>query len=228
MELKGESFSLSVKQLEKELHKTTSLLNDTTCLKNHLENIFAKARHLEELTEENKELAELFKKHLKNEQTLSLFKRLESQLNGLKSALTALEDQEIQSNLFLERFRSKRDYTFERKRDSLNFLLEAFSLFDVKKVFFKPQFVGTINLTKTGKELKLLREGISLIIPVEKIRNLLVYLGKNEKKASIVFESPFLKIVWKDEFNLSIEAENIKIKRLDRLCKETKGDVISH
>jgi hypothetical protein len=214
------------KKVGRELIRSNNLLNDLSELTASLQEVYSNIANLEELTEGNPVLESTFKEQLRELDLLPLFKKMESQLNQLRHSLNKFEENSIKANVFLENYRRHRVYSFLNSKSALSFVLEALSLFAVDSVSFKPAFIGTIDLNKVAKTLKLEKKlDQSIEVPRTKVEGLINYLLKSSELKSFKLESPTMKITWLNPSSIQIESKNPLIKRLDHLCKSMEGQI---
>ena len=215
----------SSKRIEKELIKTNNLLNEIKHLNDMLSNIYSQILSLEELTEENPVALTQFRQALKEQKLLNLYKKMEINLENLKKSLNKFEEQSMKSNAFMENFRNCRNYFFNNSTNALEFIEAIFPLFSISNVSYKPEFIGTIDLDQIAKSNGLSRNATdSILLPSNKLKEFMHYLQKNNLARKSKFETELIRVIWKDSNTVSVEADNAKIKRLDRLSKSMDGN----
>jgi len=180
---------------------------------------------MERITEENPALNSIASEAIKEKKLVSLYKKMEEELQKSRQKINSFEDQGTRTKLFLENFRTSRTYSFNDFDSMTEFIKQAYPLFSISRVSFKPEFLGTINLDSIANELKETAKGNQLInIPAEKLSELIQIIEKKGLLKNSRIENELLKIVLKGETVISVDSDNSRIRRLDRLCKQFDGN----
>ena len=127
----------------------------------------------------------------------------------------------------MENFRNCRNYVFDSSVNALEFVESIFPLFSISNISYKPEFIGTIDLDQIAKTNGLSRNATdSISLPSNKLREFMHYLQENKLARKSKFETELIRVTWKDANTVSVEADNAKIKRLDRLSKSMDGNYL--
>ncbi len=214
-----------MKKAETNLYKLSKQFEEAEKLNSMIKETFESILLTEKMTEENPSLNPLAEKEIKEKKLVSLYKQMEEKLNEAKQKINSFEDQSIRSKLFLEGFRTTRTYTFPDMQAMNEFIKQAYELFSISMVQFKPEFVGTVNLESIAAELKEEAKGNQILnIPSEKLFDLMELIEKKGIHKNARIENALLKISLKGSNTLVVDSDNTRIRRLDRLCKELNGN----
>lgn len=211
----------TLKEVEKELYRVNKALEEVKQLSNGIASVYSGILSIERIGEENPSINPVSKKLIKEKNVLGLYKKMDSLLSELRKSLKGFEEDAVRANLFLEEFRTNRNYFFPDSKAMKNFIEAMYPLFAINSVSFKPEFIGTVELNSIENELKLQVSGQhSLIVPTEKLTDLLNYLEKKRILKNSRLENELLKVVFRNENAIAVEGDNTRIKRIDRLAKE--------
>lgn len=225
MEAEKLRISQAIKRLEKEIALSNKLLSEIDVLQNSLNSVFNEAALLEERVQEDSVLLNHFKSQTDLKKLISSFKDLQVKLHEMKSLSDSVFEKSSRIDLFFESFREYRMYEFEDFQKTLSFLSQASELYSVSFHTFKPQYLGALNFSEIANPLKLEFSSSSITVPSEKLSDFLKILLKTNALKNSRIESSAFKAVFKERNSLSVNAENSKLKRLDRLAKELNGKV---
>ena len=170
----------ALKKAENNLYKITKELKETESLYLNLKETYDALSLMEKITEENPALTPIASKEIKEKKLVSLYKQMEEELTALKERINSFEDKAMRTKLFLENFRTTRIYEFKNTESMTEFIKQAYPLFSISRVLFKPEFVGTVNLEEIAGELKEEAKGNQILsVSTEKIADLIGIIEKN-------------------------------------------------
>jgi hypothetical protein len=214
----------ALNKAENNLYKISKQIEEAEKLNEMLKETYDNILLMEKITEENPALNSIVSKEIKEKKLVALYKQMEEKLNKTKEKINSFEDKAISAKLFLENFRTNRTYEFKETEAMQDFIKQAYHLFSISRVSFKPEFVGTVNLEEIAKELNEEAKGNQLIsIPTEKLQKLMRIIEKKKLFKNARIENELIKITLKGENTLSVNSDNTRIRRLDRLCKQLDG-----
>jgi hypothetical protein len=144
----------TLKQLEKEVYKSHSLLHEFTRLQHSLDAINEQSSKLEAMAE-SPGLEKDLREELKSTELISKFKELDSKLSHVRQNLQAFERPKFRTSLFLESHASTESFTFPSKEEGIAFLQEAFHVHDLKTILIGPAFIGAGNYAFVAESLAL-------------------------------------------------------------------------
>ena len=213
--------SQSSKGLEQDLLKANKLLKEQEKLKSALGDILEKSRVIEEKILDNPHLTEYFKTQPNFKHILMAFNELEANLKALDTAVNDFEKSKFKAGLFLESFREFRVYAFKSDLQVLEFLNALFNLFKVNDFTFKPQFAGSPILDALASKFGLPKKSTQgITLPARDLEKTWNFLASNNAILKAKFEASLMKASFTAPNKVSIEADNEKIRRIDRLAKE--------
>jgi len=214
----------ALKKAEANLYKVSKQFEAAEELNKLIKETYDNLLAIEKLTEENPSLNSIASKEIKEKKLVSLHKKMEEDLLVLKEKVNSFDDKATRTKLFLESFRTNRIYEFKEEESMAEFVKQAYPLFSISRISFKPEFVGTVNLEEIAEELKEEPKGNQLLnMPVEKISKLMEIIENKKLFKNARIENDLLKIVLKGEKTISVDSDNTRIRRLDRLCKQYDG-----
>jgi len=215
----------AIKKAETNLYKISKQLEETEKTNLSLKEIYESILTMERITEENPELSSSTAEAIKEKKLVSLYKQMQEQFTKVKEQINSFEDNSTRAKLFLENFRTARNYVFKDFSSMTEFVKEAYPLFSISMISFKPEFVGTVNLEKIAEELNEEPKGNQMLqIPTEKLSQLIKIIEKNGLFKNARIENELLKIVLKGNNEVLVDSDNSRIRRLDRLCKQFDGE----
>ena len=215
----------AIRRLEKALNKASIALESSAEIELLLKEIYALSAEIEQISETNPAVLNNLHKQLDERCIVDLYVKFESNLNALKALTKSYEEQAIKASLFLENYRTARTYNFADGKSSKDFLSSLYELFGIDMAYLKPEFVGLADFTAIAKALKLQQEGANTIkVPVIQIPELIDELQQHRLAKNFRLENELIKIPFRQPNVLFVEADNSKIKRLDRLCKTLGGN----
>jgi hypothetical protein len=210
----------SVKQLEKELYRSTSLFDEVNQLTNSLKEIEAQAKQLEDLTEKDPAMSSVFQRELKDKAVIEKFKELQENLMVLRRELKKSEDPGFRTDIFLENYRTKNKYSFRSKDDSLAFLDRFFKETKQSHLFFGPRLLGIIDLNVLSRQFKVEKVSANYLkVPAKKLARMVNFLQENFKPVEYVIEAKESRFEFVDLRELNVKTSPERIRRLDALRK---------
>ena len=214
----------SIKKIEVSLQKAGKKFDSVKELCESLSSTLDEILALEKKIEENPANNIAAKEGIEKQKILSLYKKNYSALSSLQHSLKEFEEKAMRANLFLENYRNYREYSFSNSSSANKFVAEIFSTFSIASMQFKPEFVGTIDLESIAKELDLKKtQKQSLLVSSAQIKSLLEYLEKKQLLKSAKLENELLRVSIKGENKIRVEADNAKVRRIDRLSGQFDG-----
>ncbi|HIH21716.1 MAG TPA: hypothetical protein HA222_03615 [Candidatus Diapherotrites archaeon] len=217
--------SQAARKLEKELLNSNRLLASKKELEQSLKQVLELAGFLEEQSDQDAVFTSFFKQTANLRLLISQFKELEQKLGELSRSLQEIEEARVKADLFFENFRDYRTYYFQEASKALEFIKQAFDLYSFEKAFFKPQFSGSIDLGRAISDFELRKEANSSFkVKSENLASFLQHLLERNLLKKSRLDNEGLRILFQNSNELFVEAENAKIRRLDRLCKQLEGD----
>ncbi|MFH1663516.1 MAG: hypothetical protein ABH986_01755 [archaeon] len=214
----------ALKKAESSLYKISNQFEEAEKLNSMIGEIFENILLMEKLTEENPALLSGISKEIKEKKLGSLYKQMEEKLSAAKEKINSFEDKTIRAKLFLENFRTNRVYAFKNIDLMTEFVKQAYPLFSISRISFKPEFIGTVSLDTLAEELEEETKGNQqIVIPTEKLPKLMEIIEKKGLFRNARIENDLLKIVLKGNNEVSVDSDNTRIRRLDRLCRQFDG-----
>ena len=212
--------SRSVKQLEKEIYRSSSLFDEINQLTDSLKEIEKQARNLEELTEKDPKLNSAFQKEMKDKEVIDKFKQLQSNLLKLRKDLKKSEDPGFRTDIFLENYRTKKQYAFKSSKIGFKFLDKFLHSTNQSHVFFGPRLIGLVDLNVLGAQFKLEKVSPNYVkVPTSRLEKVVSFLQENFKPFSYVVEAKETRFEFIDPRQLTVKTSPEKIRRLDALSK---------
>ncbi len=214
----------AIKKAENNLYKISNQFEEIKKANEMMKEIYDNILLMEKITEENPTLTSIVSNAIKEKKLVSLFKKMQEDFIPIKEKVNSFEDSETRAKLFLENFRTTRLYEFKDLDSMELFIKQAYPLFSISRINFKPEYVGTIDLQKIAEELKEEPKGNQMInIPTEKLSDLIGIIEKKGLFKNARIENELLKIAVKGENTVAVDSDNTRIRRLDRLCKQFDG-----
>lgn len=211
----------AIADFEKELAKANNLLKENSgILRQSFSSLNEKARIMEEIFLTDETAKRTLENFIASKKTLVFYGQLSAALAALKKALSDFEEQSLKTEVFLESFRRERSYDFETEQAAMNFISQLFSLYSIEAVSFRPQFLGVLDLKELSEKLGLKKAKQQLLVEILRLPALMDFLKRKNAAHDFVLESAEIRLFIKNPLQVRIEAENAKIKRLDRLAKE--------
>ncbi|MDO8627297.1 MAG: hypothetical protein Q7K42_02430 [Candidatus Diapherotrites archaeon] len=210
----------SVSELEKNLHKTSSLFNELKTLTESLQSIEDQTNTLEQLTEKDPELNALVKTELSNKNIIEKFKSLENNLHALKTTIKGFEEPKFKTDLFLENYKTESIFSFDTDEDFEEFLSAVTKDYSDNNLFFGPSMLGIVNLSLMAEQLEL--EKISPHyekLQRRQLPKLLNHLKKQPVRTEFIFDSKNLRISFTNFRKLKIKTDSETIRKIERLGK---------
>jgi len=215
----------AIKKAEANLYKISKQFEETENANTSLKEIYDSILTMERITEENPELSSITAEAIKEKKLVSLYKQMEEHFAKVKQQINSFEDHSTRAKLFLENFRTARTYVFKDFDSMTQFVKEAYPLFSISRISFKPEFVGTVDLGKIAEELNEEPKGNQMLqIPTDKLAKLIEIIEKKGLFKNARIENELLKIVLKGNTEVLVDSDNTRIRRLDRLCKQFDGE----
>lgn len=209
-----------VKRLQKELYKSRNLLNSLTELDESLNTIYKEFEEIEKMMNAEK-ARNYFREQLKQGDISQTYSEINSKMLRLKTMLERAENKNAKINTLLDSFTTAKSFSLSSEKNALQFLEEAFSFYGIVEADVKPEFRGVVALEKIERDLGLKRDSKGhILLEVEKIGLLLDYLAKSRAPRNLLIQKAGLKAQLKYPATVIIEAENSKIKRINRLYKD--------
>lgn len=215
----------AIKKAENNLYKIANQFEETEKTNSNLKEIYESILTIERITEENPELSSIAAEAIKEKKLVSLYKQMEEHFAKIKKQINSFEDHSTRAKLFLEDFRTARTYVFKDIDSMTEFVKNAYPLFSISRISFKPEFVGTVNLKKIAEEINEEPKGNQFLqMPTEKLPKLIGIIEKKGLFKNARIENELLKIVLKENTKVLVNSDNTRIRRLDRLCKQFGGE----
>lgn len=215
----------AIKKAEANLYKISKQAEEAEKFNSMLKEVYDSLLLMERITEENPALNSIVSEAIKEKKLVSLYKKMEETLEKTRTGINSFEDHETRTKLFLENFRTNRTYYFNNFDSMTDFIKQAYPLFSISRVVFKPEFIGTVKLDSIAETIKEEAKGNQeLSIPTEKINELIELIEKKGMLKNSRIENELLKIVLKGNNEISVDSDNSRIRRLDRLCKQFDGN----
>ena len=212
--------SRSVKQLERELYRSTSLFEEVNQLTNSLKEIERQARTLEEVMDKDPKMNAVFQDELKNKEVIEKFKELQENLMALRRELKKNEDPGFRTDVFLENYRTKGSYSFTSTEKGLAFLDQFFKATRQTHVFFGPRLLGVIDLNLLASQFKVEKVSSNYLkVPVNKLPRMVNFLLEHFKPIQYVVEAKQSRFEFINPRNLTVKTTPEKVRRLDALRK---------
>ena len=222
---KGE-FTNLVKRFEKSVFKAKKGFDESAesmhCFKDAIDSL----KLIKKAIDSDPNLAKEFQLLASENKSITAWKEACSSIHSVKYFLSQIEDDKISANSFVESFRNNRFYTFPDSKSTISFMKEVSDFFFIQKLYFKPQFIGTIELDSIAKQLNLKQDKSGIPLNVTDLRRVLKYLIQNKLSSNLLFESPAAKIYWQNPKRLRIDADSSKLKLLDRMCSSFQGKCV--
>lgn len=215
-----------VRKMEKDLYRINSQLKSLHSLEPAIAEIYTSLLKLESNVRDDSKIESFFSQLMRERKILSLLKEMSLGLSKLKAAIDEKEDIDARSNIFIESYRNYRLYTFPNPAATIEFINQLSEIYSFEYFYFKPQFIGTIDLDSIAKELRLAKEASGLKVQVSDMEKMFNYLLLNKINQNIVFDFTGIKLTLRGPKALHAESTNARIKRLDRLCKELNGSYL--
>lgn len=210
----------SVKQLEREIHRSSSLFDEVNQLTSSLKEIERQARTLEEMTEKDPLLDSAFRREMKDKEVIDKFKHLQDNLLRLRKELKKSEDPGFRTDIFLENYRTKKDYAFKSGKSGLRFLERFLHETNQDHVFFGPRLIGLVDLNLLASQFKLEKVSPNYVkLPAKKLEKVVSFLKENFKPFSYVVEAKETRFEFVDPRQLTVKTTPEKIRRLDALSR---------
>ncbi len=215
----------SLRKLEKALQGAKSALQQQVVILDSLQRVYALLKELEGLVEENAIISNQIKGYENRRQLLGLYKDVHSQMKEFRRQLQEIEQDSTRADLFLENFRDYRVYSFQEGDSARKFVQQAFDVYGLQEAFYKPEFLGMINMDEIARQLKLEKVSPQVLkVPKDKIAEFLQQIALQNALRKSKLEGKDLKFSFHDAQTLALEADNSAIRRMDRLCKECGGN----
>jgi vacuolar-type H+-ATPase subunit I/STV1 len=212
--------SRSVKQLEKEIYRSSSLFDEINQLTSSLKEIEKQARNLEELTEKDPKLNSAFQKEMKGKEVIDKFKELQDNLLSLRKELKKSEDPGFRTDIFLENYRTKKEYAFKSSNSAFNFLDKFLHSTNQSHVFFGPRLLGLVDLNVLGAQFKLAKVSPNYLkVPAKKLEKVISFLQENFKPINYVVEAKETRFEFVNLRQVTVKTTPDKLRRLDALSK---------
>ncbi len=211
----------TIADFEKELAKLNNLLKENSgALKQSISSLNGKARVIEEIVSTDADAKKTLENLVAGKKILLFYGNMSAALAALKKSLANFEEQDLKTEVFLESFRRERSYDFENEQTAMNFISQSFSLYSINAVSFRPQFVGVLDLKELAEKLQLAKTKQQLLVEVQRLPALMDFLKRKNAAHNFLLESAEMRVLIKNPLQARVEADNPKIKRLDRLAKE--------
>ncbi len=215
----------AIKKTESSLYKISNQFEETEKTIQMLKEIYSNILLMEKITEENPSLNSTATNAIKEKKLVSLHKKMQEKFEKIKQQINSFEDKSMRAQLFLENFRTARTYEFKDTNSMAEFVKEAYPLFSISRITFKPEFIGTVDLKKIAEEIKEEPKGNQMIqIPTEKLPELIELIEKKGLFKNAKLENELLKVFLKGNTEVVVDSDNTRIRRLDRLCKQYDGE----
>jgi len=219
---KGKLVNL-VKETEKGLFRANKDLAEANRLSAKIARLFKNLALAEAAAQRTPALAKELKEQIKASRIVGQGNELFKGLEILRKGLEELSAREERARAFVESYRTERLYSFENSRASSKFARQALELFSVKEAFFRPRFIGTIDLSDLAARLNAGKQSGGLVLQPRDIKALVALLSEKRLASQISLETNGLKLAWQDKKTISVDASAEKLYRLDRLCDVMQG-----
>jgi len=205
------------KKTEKELIQQNKKYVDFLDTFKKIDQIYQQVQSIKSNTQISKSYMQDVKKYLNNTKTLETMSNFYNVVDELSQKSSLMKNQVKEMKQFLEKFRTTRIYSFDSKNIYRFFsgFLEGYSEY----FYFKPEFIGIVNLDDFAKQMKCTKEGTRVKFKYEVLPKLVLYAYKNKLK-NFVVETHNLKFTFLPNFKVKVVSENSMIKKIDRVAKE--------
>jgi len=213
--------SRAIADFEKELIKASNFLNDNSAsFAKSLRAINEKAAAIEQMTGCDEIARKTFENAVAARKMLEFYSQFCNSLSAMKKSISEAEEQNIKTAVFLESFRRERTYSFESMQKAADFISQSFSLYSIGAVNCRPEFLGVFDMKELASQLQIKQAKQLLLVEITRLPALLDFLKKKNALRNFLVESAEMRVFIKNPLQARIEADNSKIKRLDRLAKE--------
>lgn len=213
--------------LSKELRKTNTQLAEFLSIKNGLETVLNQLSEIREKIGNDSAFSDVFEKELQTQQILQLFNQLKTQVELLKKNVAGIDEKMLAQSVFLENYRTYRQYNFSQTSQTIRFLTEAAELYGFDRFVFKPAFVGLVSFEPVKKELEMEKKDEStFLVPVSKLEGLFSFLVSKKFANNFRLDNEKIRVLCKNIRELKVEAQNPLLKRLDRTVISLEGKVL--
>lgn len=203
------------------VHANSFLKQNTDSFKQSLKILGEKASEIEELVSADKNAMQTMQRALEEKKLIQSYSQLSSAVAELKKSLLDFEEHSVKAEVFFESMRRERTYVFKTEQNSLAFIEQLFSLYAISSAAFRPAFIGLIDLNDVASRLQLQKKDKQqLMVEASKLQQLFDFLKQKKASKNFHLDSEEIKLLVKEPLQLKVEADNAKIKRLDRLAKE--------
>jgi|GEM_PF-6515519 len=207
-----------IKKIEKNLSQLNKKIAETSDVLDKLKQDYANVVSMKSNTEISKSYLNEAKTQINKTDILANAETTNKLIDGFAKSVLDVQNKLIYMSNFLENFRTQRTYKIKDEKKIFRFLsgfLEGFS----EVYYFKPEFIGIVNLNELATAVKGTKDGPLIKIAYEQIPTLINYAYAKQLK-NFVLESHNLKMVFNKDFVVKISADNEMIKKIDRIAKE--------
>ncbi len=148
----------------------------------------------------------------------------ERESNDLMQRINQMNVKAKEMSDFFETFRTVRLYDIKDENKIFRFLsgfLDGFSEY----YEFKPEFMGTIDLSTLAKEINGVKDGAKIKLPYDSLPKV-IKKAYESNLTNFVIEANRLKMSFYKDYKIKIIAESSMIKNIDKVAREC--DIILH
>lgn len=212
-----------VKEIERDLFRANKELEELSKSAKKAEAVLEKISFAEHSIEKKVALSKELEKTMSEGKVIAQANQLFKNLEILRKDLEKLPGLEEKARLFVERFRTTRLYSFEHSSSATNFTKQAFEIFSLQEILFKPRFIGPLNISDMAERLKVKKVKEGLLLQPNDLEAFVGYLLEKRFASNISLEADGLKLVWHDRKTIDVFASSEKLYRLNRLCVSLEG-----
>lgn len=207
-------------RLESNLAKVKKDLENVKTVNTNFCNILEELNQIKTKSMSDSKAKDLIEKEFKEKSIIDLFASIEKDFTDLKMQLSKQELYRERISDFVESLRTKKTFSFSETTKTILFLESAISELESDYISIKPEYIGTIDLSELALKFGLHKDNSAVIIQKEMLGEILSFLISKRMFRNLVFETDNAKLVLKSSNEISVESDNLNIRKISRIETE--------
>ncbi len=207
-------------RLESNLAKVKKDLENVRTVNSNFCNILEELNQIKTKSMSDSKAKDLIEKEFKEKAIIDLFASIEKDFTDLKMQLSKQELYRERISDFVESLRTKKTFSFSETTKTILFLESAISELESDYISIKPEYIGTIDLSELAFKFGLHKDNLAVIIQKEMLGEILNFLISKRMFRNLVFETDNAKLVLKSSNEITVESDNLNIRKVSRIETE--------